>query len=314
MSNTTRPAAWILSFLIGATAASAYAQDWPQWRGANRDAAVEGFTAPSVWPKTLAQKWKTSVGEGVATPALVGEKLFVFARQNDHEVISCLDAATGKEQWHDEYSALGANGPAAAYSGPRASPAVADGKVVTLGIHGMLSCYDAASGKKLWQKNDFQGSEPKFSTASSPILIGGLCIAQVGVGANGGVVAYDLTTGDIKWKWLGDGPDYASPALMTVGSAKLLIAETSQNVVAVNLADGKKVWETPFAVGGAGAYNAGSPVIDAQTIIYSGGKRGTHAVKIEQSGDGFTGKELWSNSQSEVIFNSPSSRPAWSTA
>jgi hypothetical protein len=66
------------------------AQDWPQWRGANRDGKVSGFTAPQTWPKELTRKWKVTVGLGDATPALVGDKLYVFARQDQDEVTLCL--------------------------------------------------------------------------------------------------------------------------------------------------------------------------------------------------------------------------------
>ncbi len=305
MVKLNRSAALLLSVAVGAMSGNAPAADWPQWRGANGDAKVSDFTPPATWPKTLAAKWKTSVGDGVSTPALVGDKLFVFARMNDNEVVSCLKADSGKEVWHYQYPSLGANGPAAQYSGPRSSPAVADGKVVVMGLHGMLTCLDAATGKKLWEKTEFKGSLPKFYTASSPILVDGVCLAQVGGGGNGGVVAYDLSTGNAKWTWTGDGPDYASPSIMTVGGAKLLIAETEQKIVAINIADGKPVWTTPFATEGPGAYNAGSPIVDGQTLIYSGGKRGTHAVKLQKEGDAFTAKELWSNTQTEVLFNSP---------
>ena len=62
------------------------AQDWPQWRGANRDAKVADFSVPKEWPQTLTPKWKTTVGTGDATPALVGDKLYVFTRQGEEEV------------------------------------------------------------------------------------------------------------------------------------------------------------------------------------------------------------------------------------
>ena len=76
--------------VILANASSAFAQDWPQWRGPNRDGIVTGFTAPSTWPNALKQQWKVAVGYGVATPALVGGKLYVFARQGGNEVLRCL--------------------------------------------------------------------------------------------------------------------------------------------------------------------------------------------------------------------------------
>lgn len=293
-------AAWALAFCTSGVCA----QDWPQWRGANRDAKAVGFEAPKTWPKELTQKWKVAVGNGDATPSLAGDKLYVFTRQGEDEVIRCLDAATGKEIWLDKYAAQPAIQPAGGpHAGPRCSPTVADDKVVTLGARGTLSCYEAASGKKLWQKDEFR-AWPRFFVSSSPIIVGGLCIAQLGGGKNGALVAYDLATGDEKWKWTSGSPGYASPVLMTVGDAKLVVALTEGKVVAVNVADGKPVWEKPFAVQGMG-YNASTPIVDGQTIIYGGSGRGETAVKFEKKDDTFAATELWKNKENSVIFNTP---------
>jgi outer membrane protein assembly factor BamB len=297
---------------LGSFALAAGADDWPQWRGANRDAKVAGFNAPKTWPKELTQKWKVSVGGGDATPALVGDKLYVFTRQGGDEVIRCLDAATGKELWQDKYEAQPPTPPAAGpHAGPRSSPAVADGKVVTLGVRGTLSCLDAATGKVAWRKDDFKGFWPMFFISSSPVVVDGLCIAQLGGKekgrgkASGGVVAYDLATGNEKWKWTGDSPAYASPVVTTVDGTKLIVAETEGKVVALTAADGKLAWETAFAAQGRGGYNAATPIVDGQTIIYGGGGRGATAVKIEKKGDGFGAQGRWSNKETSVQFNTP---------
>src|SRR5689334_1221556 len=88
---------------LGAAAAmfalAASAQDWPQWRGANRDGAATGFTEPATWPDTLKQQWKVDIGLGYATPLLVGNRLYTFTRQGEEEVVQALDAATGKSLW-----------------------------------------------------------------------------------------------------------------------------------------------------------------------------------------------------------------------
>jgi outer membrane protein assembly factor BamB len=276
---------------------------------------VTGFKAPKTWPKELTKKWSVTVGQSVSTPALVGDKLYVFTLDDGNEVTRCLDVANGKELWSDKYEAKGVTGFAAGrnkeFTGPRSSPTVADGKVLTLGVQGTLSCLDAATGKKVWRKNDFKGSVPMFSTASSPIVVDGLCIAQLG-GRTGAIVAYDLAKGDEKWKWSGDGTAYASPVLLTLGDAKVIVAETEQNIVAVAVADGKLLWKTPFAVmrgGGGGrggrAYNACTPMVDGQTIFFSGAGRGTRAVKLEKKDDKIEGKELWSNKDNAVQFNTP---------
>jgi outer membrane protein assembly factor BamB len=317
----TRTAA--LAFIISLGASGVFAQDWPQWRGANRDAKAADFKAPKTWPRELTQKWKVTVGEGVATPALAGDKLYVFSREQGSEVTRALNAADGKELWQDKYESLGASGAAQSFSGPRSSPAVANGKVVTVGVRGMISCLDAATGKKLWRKDEFN-AYPGFHPSSSPMIVDGLAIAQLGGKDNGALVAYDLATGEQKWKWSGPSPAYASPVLMTVGGSKLIVAQTETKLVAVNAADGKLVWESaaapqgggPGAGGGPGGgggggrgmgggrdYKAATPIVDGQTLFTAG--RGVKAVKLEKDGDKMVATELWSNPDKSVQFNTP---------
>jgi outer membrane protein assembly factor BamB len=282
----------------------ATAQDWPQWRGANRDGKSAGFKAPASWPKELSRTWKATVGDGVATPALVGDRLYVFARQEGREVTRCLQAATGQEVWKDEYDSLGAQGPASSFSGPRCSPTVAAGKVVTLGVRGVLSCFDAASGKLLWRKDDFAGAWPRFFTSSSPIVADNLCIAQLGGGESGGIVAYGLQNGDEAWRWTGDGPAYASPVLATVDGTKLIVAQTETKIVALQLTDGALAWEMPFTVQGRG-YNAATPIVDGQMLIVTGSGRGATALRLKRQGQNIVSEEVWKNPDNSVQFNSP---------
>jgi len=304
MKNTNRMMAIMLVCVILISATCVLAQDWPQWRGPNRDGKVSGFTAPAKWPTELTQKWKMTVGWGDATPALVGERLYVFTRQGDDEVTLCLDAASGKELWKDKYAAQAVTGAAARHPGPRSSPTVADGKVVTLGVGGVLSCLDAATGKLVWRKDPFPKVVPQFFTAMSPIIVDGMCIAQLGGKDNGAIIAYDLASGDEKWRWAEEGPDYGSPILLTAGGTKQIVTPTEKSIVGVGLADGKLLWQLP-SVPQKMAYNAATPIVDGQTVIYAAKGRGTKAVKVEKQSDGFTAKELWSNPELAVQFNTP---------
>jgi len=288
--------------LVGASCV--FAQDWPQWRGANRDGKVTGFAAPQTWPTTLVQNWKTTVGLGDATPALVGDKLYVFTRQGEEEVVLCLGAADGKEVWQAKYAADPVTGAAARqHAGPRSSPTVAEGKVVTLGATGVVSCLDAATGKALWRNQEFKGV-PRFFTATSPIVVDGMAIVQLGGSGEGTTVAFDLTSGAPKWKWAGDGPGYASPVLMTVEGTKQIVTLTEKNVVGLNAADGKLLWQIAFPAKGM-SYNAATPIVDGQTVIFTGQGRGAKAVKVQRQGNGFAAKELWSNAELAPQFNSP---------
>jgi len=294
----------VLCCLILIGASCVFAQDWPQWRGPNRDGKVTGFKAPEQWPKELKLRWKTTVGLGDATPALVGDKLYTFTRQGDDEVITCLEVASGEELWMDKYTAQAVTGAAARHPGPRSSPAVANGKVVTLGVGGVLSCLDAATGKVVWRKDPFPKIVPRFFTSMSPIIVDGMAIGHLGGQGNGAIIAYDLNTGREKWRWAGEGPEYASPALLTVNGTKQLVTLAEKSVVSIGVADGKLLWQLPFAPGRR-AYNAATPIIDGQTVIYTGAGRGMKAVKVEKQGDDFVTKKLWSNDELAPQFNTP---------
>ncbi len=289
------------TILLGVS--SAIAQDWPQWRGPNRDGAATGFVAPQTWPKTLTQKWKVTVGTGDATPALVGGRLYTFTRQGGEEVTLCLDAASGKEIWKDSLSVDAISGPAARHPGPRSSPAVANGKVVTIGITGILSCLDANTGKVTWRNQNFKGT-PKFYTASSPLIVDDVCIAQLGGTGDGGIVAVNLSNGTIRWNWMDEGPGYSSPVLLDAEGMRQIVALTEKSVVGIDYADGKLLWQIPFAPQGM-AYNAATPIVNGQTVYITGQGRGTKAIKIEKKDNGFAAKELWSNAEVSVQFCSP---------
>ncbi|MBN2029044.1 PQQ-binding-like beta-propeller repeat protein [bacterium] len=281
-----------------------FAQDWPQWRGPNRDGKVTGFTAPQIWPNALKQGWTVTVGTGDATPALVGERLYVFTRQGDEEITRCLDAASGKELWQDKVKAETVTGPASRHPGPRSSPAVADGKVVILGVGNVLSCLDAATGKVLWRKNDYSGIVPEFFSGMSPIVVDGMAIAHLGDSNGGAIIAYDLNTGNQKWKLEGDGPSYASPVLITVGNTKQIVTQTAQNILGIAVADGKLLWKvqtTPVQR----FYNSATPIIDGEIVIYTGQGKGTRALQVQKQGDSYVTSELWSNPDVGTGYNTP---------
>jgi outer membrane protein assembly factor BamB len=279
------------------------AQDWPQWRGPNRDNKLTAFAAPTSWPKELTQKWKITVGLGESSPVLVGDKLYVFARQGSDEVTMCLDAASGKELWKDKYAADAVKGPASPHPGPRSTPAVGEGKVCTLGVAGTVSCLDAANGTVVWRKET--KAKPGFYTSSSPMIVDGKCIVYVGA-----LTAYNLADGAAKWTWKGSGTPYGSPVLLTIDGTKQIVTPTQGALAGIAMTDGKLLWEIKIGPGGKDYQsNFGTPVIDGQTVIYSANPKGkgaaTVAVKIEKKGDGFSATELWQKSLAAHQYHTP---------
>lgn len=296
----TASRAWLLAlaFAIGGTASRG--DDWPQFRGPNRDNKVTGFTAPKVWPKELKKGWTVTVGEAVASPVLAGDKVYVFTLQGKEEVLTCLNAKDGKQVWQDKYAAEEVKGAAAgfkgqeSFKGPRSTPAVGGGKVCTFGVAGVVSCVDADTGKLVWRKET--KGKPQFFTSDSPLVADGLCVVHVGAPGKGELTAFDLAKGETKWAWSGDGPSYGSPVLATLGGTKQVVVLTDKNIVGVGFADGKLLWQAPLT---GGRYNTGTPVIDGETVIISG-----TAFSITKDGEKFAAKQIWKD-QAPHQYNTP---------
>jgi outer membrane protein assembly factor BamB len=114
LSNTTCLRLGVFAAITASLAAQSRPADFPQWRGANRDGVVASAGVPQSWPERLTRKWKVEVGLGYATPVLVGNRVFMFARQGENEVLEALDADTGKQIWESSYAATFTVNPAAA--------------------------------------------------------------------------------------------------------------------------------------------------------------------------------------------------------
>ncbi|MBP7937072.1 MAG: PQQ-binding-like beta-propeller repeat protein [Phycisphaerae bacterium] len=299
-----------VSFIVAASGSFALlatghlvAQDWPQWCGPGRDAKVTGFKPPVTWPNQLNLKWRVKVGQGEASPALVGDRLYVLARQGDEEVLLCLNPADGTEKWAYRYSAQPVTGPANPFPGPRSSPAVADGKIVCLGVGGVLSCLNAQTGKEIWRKHDPK-EVPLFFTAMSPLIVDRMCIVHLGGENKGVVAALDLASGEPKWKWSGEGPSYSSPVLITAGGTKQVVVQTEKRLIGLGLADGRLLWDVGTERKD-GYWHSATPVVDDQTVFYTGQGTGTRAARIERQRDGFAVRQLWCNEKLGTCYNTP---------
>jgi outer membrane protein assembly factor BamB len=287
---------------------SAAAQDWTQWRGLNRDGRITSFTAPKVWPEQLKMKWKIDVGFGHSSPVVLGKKVFLQSRQGEQEVASCFDLETGKLLWKDEYTAPYQMNPAAFGhgKGPKSTPVVAGGKLYTLGISGILSCYDTTTGKVKWRKEfskQFKTTSPYFGTAMSPVVDRGLVIAHVGGHDSGALIAFDAETGAEKWRWKGDGPGYASPIVVELAGVRQLVTQSQQNIIGVNVANGELLWQIPFTT--EYVQNIVTPVLYKDMLILSGLDKGTFAVKLAKSEGKLKPETVWQNKEVSMYMNSP---------
>jgi outer membrane protein assembly factor BamB len=277
-------------------------EGWPQWRGVNRDGAAT-FSVPGTWPETLTLKWKVEVGTGYSAPITVGERVYAFSRQGEDEVMRALDAATGKTVWETKYNATYKANPAATRThgtGPKSTPTFADGRLYTLGMSGIVTAFDAATGQQLWQK-PAGPVEPLYHTATSPVVDRGLVILHVGGHNNGALTAFDARTGDVKWSWNGDGPSYGSPIAVDLGGTRQVITTTQENLVGVSAATGELLWKRPYSV--RSTRNAVTPIVHNQIVIISGLGLPITGFKVMNKGGQWTSEDVWVNNDAGMDFS-----------
>lgn len=292
--KTLAPAA-ILAILT-ALAPSAAARDWPQWRGPNRDGVVTSFSEPSSWPATLTEQWKVDVGLGYATPLLVGDRIYMFTRQGEDEVMTALDADSGKVLWSTRYPAPFEMNPATSKHGPgpKSTPAFADGRLFTLGMSGIVTAFDAETGRQLWQ-NPAPPVQPLYHTAMSPVVDGNRVIVHIGGHDEGALTAFDVATGDVQWSWVGDGPAYGSPMVFELAGLRQVVTFTQDNFVGVSVATGELLWSRPFTT--PSDTTSQTPILYKDTVIQAGRANGITAFEVVRDGGEWRTRDVWHNDE-----------------
>lgn len=294
---------------VAAVSIGAIAADWTQWRGPNRDGHVVQIAPPAAWPKTLSRRWKIEVGQGHASPVVAGQRVFVFSREGDDEVVRAVALADGRELWSRRYPAPFEMSPYARShgKGPKSTPVVADGRLYTHGIDSIVSAWDAETGKRLWQqdysKRFTNRSDLFYGSAASPMIDGGRLLTFVGRVDGGALVALDRQTGKPDWEWTGDGPGYASVISVTLAGVKQYLTQSQTACIAVSAADGSLLWKIPFKT--AYDQNIVTPVVAGDRIVFAGLGHPTTAYRVAKGKDAWKPEEVWANADAEMYMSSP---------
>jgi outer membrane protein assembly factor BamB len=286
---------------------TAGAADWPQWRGPARDGRVSLKPRDS-WPETLAPAWKVKVGAGHASPIVSDGRVYQFSREGEDEVVRALDLATGKELWRQSYPApYEMNSAATAHGkGPKATPALADGRLYTFGITGVLAAWDAASGRQLWRRSfeaAHRSTSPLFGSAMSPLVHGGRVIANVGGHDDGALVALDAATGKPVWSWKADGPGYASPVVATFEGVEQVVTQTQNAVVGVAAATGALAWRQPLTT--PYDQNSVTPLVSGGVVYYTGLEAPLAAARPVKKGQAMALEKVWANADVGSYLSTP---------
>lgn len=291
--------------LLTAASLSAQPVEWGSFRGPNNDGTV---TPPKVadWKKVSIKKlWTAETPAGFSSFAVAGAKAYTIVTGetdgNTGEMLVCLNVKDGKEVWSKPLTVIGkydGGGDAGTNDnkggdGPRSTPVVNDGKVYAIDANLGVFCFDAATGKPVWNRDvmkDNAGVQIKWQNAASPVIDGNVLL-MCGGGEGQALLGLDKNTGKVLWSGENDTMTHATPVIADIHGVHQCIFFTQTGLVAVTPADGKVLWRAPFPFK---VSTAASPVVFGDVVYCSAGYGvGAGAFKISKSGSGFGAEALW---------------------
>lgn len=272
--------------------------EWPGFRGPARDGIVRGAKIDTDWTRSPpVELWRRPIGPGWGSFAVHGDVLYTQEQRGDDEIVAAYTVATGKPVWRhkDKARFWESNGGA----GPRATPAIANGRVYSLGATGILNALDARTGAVVWSHNAAKDTGAKVSDwgfSASPLVVGDLVIAATG----GVMVAYDGSSGARRWIGPVGEDGYTSPHLLTIDGVSQVVHLSGTGLASVTPADGKVLWQHAWK---------GYPVVqpsltpDGGILIAADQSSGTRRVAIARGPGGWTAVERWTTNGLKPWYN-----------
>jgi outer membrane protein assembly factor BamB len=285
------------------------AQEWTQWRGPARDGSVSAKNTPAAWPEALQRSWRVEIGEGYSSPVVAGGRAFVHGRRDPEEIVVSVNLADGRIVWQQKYQAEFKKNQYAVQmaKGPNSTPILIGDRLITLGVTGILNAWDTATGKLLWTRDfskSIDTSKMFCGTASSPLVVEGRLVVQVGSDIHGGqTLALNPKTGATEWEWSGPGPGYASPVVIQPAGGPQIVTMTQGSLVGIDGKSGKELWSAPFP--DEWHENITTPLWTGAHLIVSGTRQGTHAFSLAQQNGKWQVTEAWRNPDVAMYMSSP---------
>ena len=278
-------------------AGAARAADWPQFLGPNRNGTTTNRIAASFPKEGPARLWRRKVGQGFSGPVIVEGKVLLFHRVDNEALLEAFSAKTGEPVWR-------CSTPTAYVDdfgfdeGPRAVPAVSDGRVFLFGADGHLIGVSLADGKKLWEVDTqarFGADKGFFGAACSPLVEGNLLLLNLG-GSNGaGLAAFAADTGKLVWKLTDDEAGYASPVPFVLEKERSVLFFTRAGLKVVDPVAGRLRFGFPWRSREHASVNAASPVVAGDEVFLTA-SYGTGAVLLKLKPD--SAESIWSGDDS----------------
>ena len=272
---------------------SVFAADWATWLGPNRDGKSTKTGLLTSWPESGPKAfWKAAgIGEGYASMAVVGNRIYTQGQEGDQQFVLALDASNGEQVWRTPTGEAYNSGQG---SGPRAMPIIDGDRLYALAADGTLVCLETETGKRVWGFNyieKFGSREPKWGFSEHPLVDGDRLIINPG-GKNAGIVALNKNTGDVIWQSQDDLAGYSSIVAFDFGSTHIYTVLTASAAIGVDANDGSLLWRYDKVSNRTA--NIATPVYAEGHIFYSSDyDTGCALLKLASEGGKVTATEVY---------------------
>lgn len=271
-----------------------YSQDWPDWRGINRDGTWSEKGIIEKFPSSVMNpEWSVPVGSGYTGPTVANGKVYLadlLKEPVQTEGILCFDEHTGKKIWEYRYKCEYQN--VGYQAGPRASVVFNDGYVYSLGTMGHLFCFEAETGRVVWQKDlnkEYEIRMPTWGISATPLIVDEKIILQISGSNNASVIALDKKTGKEIWRNLEDMAGYSAPVLISKNGNRVIVVWTAESLSGLNPGNGRVYWRFPWETGAG--MSIATPVLYNDHIFVSCFYSGSLLIKL--GSDYTTAEKAW---------------------
>ena len=268
-------------------------EDWPQWRGPNRDGRSTETGLLAAWPDGGPPLvWKaTGLGSGYSSVTIDSGRIFTMGADASTEYVIALDAATGRELWRSKSGRRYRNNRG---DGPRGVPTVDGDRLYALGASGDLSAVEVATGKRVWHVNlfdRFRGRNPSWSLSESPLVLEDRVLVNAGA-RDASIVALDKDTGATLWASESDEAGYSSAVAATIQGVRQAVFFTGERVLGIAVDDGALLWSYRRVANRTA--NVATPIVSGNRVFVSSDYgTGCALLAIERGPSGLSAREVY---------------------
>lgn len=271
------------------------ADDWPQWRGENRDAELSAAEQIESLPEKLEAKWSVEIGSGYSGPTVADGRVYVTDRgpagiETEVERILCFDAETGEKVWSHQYDAAYSIGYRA---GPRASVTVSHGRAYAVGAMGHFHCLNAATGEIIWRRDlntEYEIQMPIWGITAAPLIYDDMVVQILGGKGAACVVAMDWETGQERWRALDEPAGYSAPIVIRQGDQDVIVCWTGESVSGLNPIDGDVFWSIAMLPRNV-PIGVPTPIVQDDLLFVSSFYDGSMLIQFDKTRP--EAKQLW---------------------